>query len=115
MELFEKAFKLPFHYDKFGSHIWDANNDVVLQFTDYDIKKELAEQIILAINNGKKYSSSVFTYNKEEGLIYQSILPIIMIRGWGHLTGTGGLNLSDEEAVAIQDSLAEYLVKQLNK
>jgi hypothetical protein len=114
MELFENYFRLPFHINKFGTHIWDANGEMVLQFADIDIKKELAQDILTAINEGKSYSNSVFTYQKDEGLIYQSLLPIILIRGWGHLT-SGTLNLPDHEAIAIQDNLAEFIVNRLNK
>jgi len=39
----------------------------------------------------------------------------ILIRGWGGLTGIGGLNLSTLEAAHVQDTFAEYIVKQLNR
>lgn len=40
---------------------------------------------------------------------------IMLIRGWGHLTGTGGLHLKDEDAAKIQDAFGQYIVETLNK
>lgn len=40
--------------------------------------------------------------------------PIADIRGWGYLTGVGGLNLSDDDAAAIQDTNAEFIVLACN-
>ena len=40
---------------------------------------------------------------------------VIDIRGWGNLTGTGGYNLSEESAMIVQDTLAEYIIQRLNK
>jgi hypothetical protein len=38
----------------------------------------------------------------------------LRLRGWGHLTGTGGLNLSPEEAAAFQDRVGEYVMLAWN-
>lgn len=40
---------------------------------------------------------------------------IMLIRGWGHLTGIGGLHLKDEDAAKIQDDFGQYIVETLNK
>ena len=37
------------------------------------------------------------------------------IRGWGYLTGTGGLNLPEDEALKIQDKFGEDLANAYNK
>lgn len=36
------------------------------------------------------------------------------MRGWGYLTGPGGLHLDDETAAAIQDARARYAVEAVN-
>ena len=36
------------------------------------------------------------------------------VRGWGYLTGRGGLNLTDEEAIAYQDRIGQRLVNCWN-
>ena len=36
---------------------------------------------------------------------------LILIRGWGNLTGAGAHNLSVEEAANIQDTFADFIVE----
>ena len=50
---------------------------------------------------------------KEEGDIND--MPILLIRGWGMLTGIGGYNLPRDKAAEIQDAFADYCVMMLNK
>ena len=40
---------------------------------------------------------------------------VLDCRGWGFLTGTGAMNLGDDEATAIQDGFLEWVVITLNK
>ena len=37
------------------------------------------------------------------------------VRGWGHLIGTGGLNLSIDTAKKIQDGFISYILSRLNR
>jgi len=39
----------------------------------------------------------------------------MLIRGWGYLIGTGGLNLSAEKAAKIQDDFGNWIVETLSK
>lgn len=45
---------------------------------------------------------------QSKGLVVDNIC---RLRGWGHLTGGGALNLSHEEAVALQDALGSLIAK----
>lgn len=40
---------------------------------------------------------------------------LLLVRGWGHLIGVGGYNLSAEKAAEIQNEFNNYVVEQLNK
>jgi hypothetical protein len=40
--------------------------------------------------------------------------PIAQMRGWGHLTGQGGLALNDAEAEEIQVNFADYICQAVN-
>lgn len=42
-------------------------------------------------------------------------MTVAQIRGWGYLTGVGGLNLSDDDAVEIQDAAAKYIETAINE
>lgn len=39
---------------------------------------------------------------------------VAQMRGWGHLTGVGGLRLSDDEAIAVQTIRAQAIVDAVN-
>ena len=111
MREFEKAFKLPFKIKDMGSWCVDANDQLCFQTVDY-LNKESKALLELSLKNKTIKRQDVY-YDGRQGYIYVDEKPFISIRGWGYLTGTGGLNLSDDEAVKIQDDLANYLVEQL--
>lgn len=115
--IFEKAFKPPFRTDKHGSWFYDSKDNFCFQLTTYsedgyEIRKEVCDIINGKISN-MKYKE--VTYNKPQGTIESKGKPILLIRGWGYLTGGGGLNLSENEAQEIQDDLANYIVDNLSQ
>lgn len=50
----------------------------------------------------------------EEGEHIGREMKILVVRGWGMLTGVGGYNLPYEEAARIQDEFTEHILKCLN-
>lgn len=46
--------------------------------------------------------------------IEENWFKIILLRGWGHLTGVGGLHLPPDVAAKIQDEFGEWIAKTLN-
>lgn len=57
-----------------------------------------------------------FKYDPHGQMIWDSNNEMfLMLRGWGYLTGTGGLNLPDSEAAEIQDMLGEMIAKAMNE
>ena len=38
---------------------------------------------------------------------------ILLLRGWGHLTGGGALNLPDKEAIQIQNEFLDWVISKL--
>lgn len=57
-----------------------------------------------------------FKYEKEYVWIKieENWFKIILLRGWGHLTGVGGLHLPPDVAAKIQDEFGEWIAKTLN-
>lgn len=53
---------------------------------------------------GDKFKAKVFA-ERPEGL-----MTVCDIRGWGFLTGVGGLHLPEKEAIAIQDANCHLIV-----
>jgi hypothetical protein len=111
MKTYKDVYQLPLE----NRHDWiyDQNNNFVFQFM---IDDEKTEQKILDIINGKEnFKNLDLIFKHEQGQILdKSGLPIILIRGWGNLTGIGAKNLSVEEASNIQDTFADFIVKRLN-
>lgn len=113
--IFEKAFTAPFTTDRHVSWFYDYKDNFCFQLATYSedgykIRKELCD-----ILNGKisNMTYKEVTYNRPKGTIESEGKPFLLIRGWGYLTGTGGLNLSEDEAQEIQDDLANYIVEKL--
>ena len=50
----------------------------------------------------------------EEGENAGNETKILLVRGWGMLTGVGGYHLPTEEAVKIQDDFTQHILKCLN-
>jgi hypothetical protein len=53
-------------------------------------------------------------YDPKEAVIFQDDKVFLILRGHGHLTGIGGLNLSETEAKKIQDNFAALIIQKLS-
>lgn len=112
---FRDLYKFPFHQAKYGSWVYDANSNFIFQF---EFQGDAREQII-DILNGESLPKIKRELVLKDGTIFinleDELTPLIMIRGWGNLTGVGAYNLDGEYAGKIQDTLAEYIVEKLKK
>lgn len=107
---FREAYQLPFH-NSYGT-IFSSNHVMT-----FNVKSKLSDETIdrlLAILNGT--SKEVVTKSNvthKDGIVYFNENEVFLIRGWGHLTGCGALNLSPEIAASIQYEFAEWVVSKL--
>lgn len=134
MKTYKDVYKLPLHFGHAGQYrstwVYDQNYNFVFQFerkyTDrgmHDEKWLEFERRIMSRINDEDNTPSKMKWSHKNGYIIcsnedheeQDGLKVILIRGWGNLTGVGGMNLSGEEAVNIQDTFADFIVEQLNK
>lgn len=111
MRTFEKAFTLPFQED--WGRFTDKNDEFGFQLADYGFPDEKIEKL-LRIINGEIEPDVDKVWTHEEGYIVCEGVKVLLIRGWGYLTGIGGLNLPPEKAAVIQDDLADYICTRLN-
>jgi len=113
-------YKQPFHRAKYGSWVYDAKGNFVFQFEPiYDSNGnyeegeiELQDKIIKSLNS--KSLSVIENLNLKVGdgdpnFIYHNSRLLIVIRGWGNLTGIGAHNFDDEKASKIRPPC--YLLK----
>lgn len=120
MKTWEDVYKLPLRKDIHSDWVYDANDNFVFQF-EYEetnaasYRKILGEQILtLDVINGKIHEKVDATFRYDNGTILMFGIPFITMRGWGNLTGSGAMRLSSDEAANIQDTFAEFIIKQLS-
>jgi len=114
MKTFKDIYKFPLHLAKYGSWVWDDNDQFVFQFEFED--KEKRKLLLDVINREKTLTNKELSFSHEKGYILDNnSIEVLLIRGWGNLTGQGAHNLEAEEAANIQDTFADYIVKRLNK
>lgn len=113
MKNWKDIYKLPLIPDDIISWVWDSNDNFVFQFVieDESSIKNIIE--ILNGNNDNKIKDNTFSH-KNGYILDKNENKIILIRGWGNLTGIGSHNLKEREAANIQDTFAEYIVNELN-
>ena len=122
----EEHYKLPLKLDideegvLFGNYAWakDKQEDyciMALTF-DYDIPSTSIKKIVAIINGEEESKFDILKWKIKDSVdFYFNKKYHFCVRGWGGLTGTGGLNLSVEEAEKIQDGFVNYIFSRLNK
>lgn len=112
---FRDLYEFPFHQAKYGSWVYDAKGNFIFQFENGDAN---VREKIIGILNGEVTEYNRREVRGSEGSIEVNIegkwKELILIRGWGNLTGVGAYNLDGEYAAKIQDSLQEYILEKLN-
>jgi hypothetical protein len=121
--MWKQYFKLPF--EQTYSKVFDKDYHMVFDFMNpyFNFENKLIvsdsdkQKIIDCINGNLKFKSetNIFTFDSEQGLILLNNQPIMLLRGWGYLTGIGGCKLDSDKAVEVQNSLGEYIISKLNE
>jgi hypothetical protein len=114
MRKFEKAFTLPFKLDEDLDWIYDSNHHFAFQL-QANINESDKKRLIDCINGIKVDKKPNHKIERDFGTIILDGKALFLIRGWGYLTGGGGLNLSEGEAIEIQDDLGDYIVEMLSR
>ena len=113
---FRDLYQFPFHQAKYGGWVYDVNGNFIFQF---QFNNKETQQKTIDVLNGDFVSDKNNKFIHKDGMIYLDkdgeLKEVILIRGWGSLTGVGAYNLDSKFAAKIQDTLAEYIVQKLNK
>ena len=114
MKTFRDVYSFPFELLEGSS--WVDDNEGIFIFQFLNISDILKVKLLDVINGFEELTREDLTFSHENGIITSSNgIDVIRIRGWGYLTGSGGLNLSGEEASNIQDTLVDFIIERLNK
>lgn len=113
MKKWSDVYSLPLEMDRCCSWVFDSGRNFVFQFlTD---NEDACKLMLSAINGDRNLMNKELSFAHDEGFISTNDgLKVILIRGWGNLTGTGAMNLPYDEAANIQDTFAEFIVERLN-
>ena len=121
----QDVWEMPLRLDEYSdSYAYSQNDTMALTFeadTKYQI--ENARRIVRIINGeetpkpgeewvvrGVDFFTQDANYEEQaEGWNY-----VFCVRGWGHLTGTGAMNLPVKEAERIQDEFSHFILEKLN-
>lgn len=96
-----------------ASHVHDSKDNFVFQFIIDG--RELQDKIVDCINGFKNVEGKTSRFVYKEGFIQSDKgNKLLLIRGWGGLTGQGGYGLSSEQAVLVQNTFAEFIISRLN-
>lgn len=123
MEEFKKYYKFPLKmWEDFSIKVFTDDNKMAFDWLLPNGKKcnEYKQKVLNKINSLESDipKEDAYYYHDEGRIIVKTQnkdLEIILIRGWGMLTGVGGYNLPADKAAEIQNAFAEYCVEMLNK
>lgn len=122
MKDFKEAYKFPLKKDEGYGKVFTVDNNMAFDFAPkwlYDDAITLSDQrrqdVVDVINGTRRPSKNDYKleYNSENGMIRLDNKSFILIRGWGYLTGSGGLKLPWKTAKKLQDDFAQYIIDQL--
>lgn len=120
-----ECYKLPLHLDNYCVYAWDAESGMALSCFNlkYDEKgnylpgePERIKHIIDVINGdcSSDFEPEWKLSDDEPCKITYKGEHQFLVRGWGHLTGCGGLNLPVKLASEMQDGFMNYILDRLN-
>lgn len=107
---FKEVYQLPLHIDKYCPIYVYSSNRVMTFNVNLD-NEDKAKEVLSVINGDAENKYENVEY--KDGRIFVDCKPLFLIRGWGHLTGCGGLNLPSETAAKIQDDFGNWIVGKL--
>lgn len=120
MESFSKYYDIPLRVDDYCPHyVWTKDNELAFNYLDEEKidNKDLVEiyEIVNAINGygPGKFNASINPNHND--IIQIDGIDKLLIRGWGNLTGQGAHNLSNEDAIKVQNDFAKWIVEQLRR
>lgn len=122
MEAFKMYYKFPLKQDLvLDDTVLTVDNEMAFQFCEEDdtnsiyLSNETKKEILHAINNNLKIQQYFPDLSIEGSLIKSGSKVLIILRGWGNLTGIGGHNLRADKAKSIQNQFALYIINCLTK
>lgn len=110
---FKEIYQTPFRTCNDGMYAISNNGTKAL--TGFSIEAQAHVERIVRLLNGEAATK----YDKNDVIVQDTKLcvcgHIIIVRGWGRLTGIGGYNIPHDEAAKIQDDFINWIVETITK
>ena len=94
-------------------YIKDDKSRMVMCSSGFSSRGRGVLRIVCAILNGEDRNLVSVERNGSVEIIVNGCH--LIVRGWGYLTGVGGLNMSTEEAEKVQDEFSDWIFETLQK
>lgn len=120
MESFAKYYETPLRVDDYHAYyVWTKNNEMAFNYLDEKrINNCDLSEIYGIVNAINGYGPGTFNASinpKLNDVIQIDGVDKLIIRGWGRLVSPNCHNLSNEEAIKVQDDFAKWIVEQLRR
>ena len=111
----EDVWNLPLRKSDYDDYVYSSNGVSALShFKNGWVFDEMTVNKIVSIINGEVDSDFLPAWKAKGCEIFYQEDYAFCVRGWGYLTGTGGLHLSESIAESIQDEFISYILSRLN-
>ena len=111
----EDVWGLPLSLSVYADYVYSSNGALALScFRDEWASDDVTINKIVSIINGEVDSDFLPAWKAKGCEIFYQEEYAFCVRGWGYLTGTGGLHLSEGIAESIQDEFISYILSRLN-
>ena len=113
-EDFNVVYKFPLKPNR-DCGIKVMTNDNKMAFDWLTSNEDLKSEVLDVLNGTKEKLSKSYSVTYECGLIKLDNKSLLRVRGWGYLTGIGGLGLNNELAARFMDEFGNYIKEKLSK
>lgn len=110
---FKDVYAPPFRIADLSIYVYSSNG--IKTFTAFGDKAQTHMNHIVGLLNGEaseKYDKSDVSVDKDKLYVKGCM---IMVRGWGALTGSGGYGFNPTDAAKIQDAFIQWVVDTITE
>lgn len=117
---FKEAYQFPLEF-KYGK-VFTSNFKMAFDFIPswmekedrklFKVTEDVKHRLVAIVNGSDDQIKKRIKFRYENGTIYANDLHFIWVRGWGYLTGVGGLHLDDKTAFQLMDDFGNFIVER---
>ena len=106
----KEYFHFPLMMDPMGCYVYDAENQIVFSTPNFvDDQRDLICRVVDVLNGDLNI---VMKAHYSDEILHVKDIPLLLIRGWGYLTGT--CRLTNQQAAGVQDDFGALCARILN-